>query len=138
MTNSRRAALRAAGYGAIWHGQKSWNGVATLARGAEPVETRRGLPGDPDDSHSRYIEVAIGGAREATLRRHAGDGPDCGRRGKAEKITAGREGEPFKDIAVATPSVGGGTDGLNPPAAGQTKFRIMSSGRAGVGLPSRN
>jgi exodeoxyribonuclease III len=55
------AALRAAGYGAIWHGQKSWNGVAILARGAEPVETRRGLPGDPDDTHSRYIEAAVGG-----------------------------------------------------------------------------
>ena len=47
------AALRAAGYGAVWHGQKSWNGVAILARGGEPVETRRGLPGDPDDTHSR-------------------------------------------------------------------------------------
>jgi exodeoxyribonuclease-3 len=55
------AALRAAGYGAVWHGQKSWNGVAILARGADPVETRRGLPGDPDDTHSRYIEAAIGG-----------------------------------------------------------------------------
>jgi exodeoxyribonuclease III len=40
------AAIRAAGYGAVWHGQKSWNGVAILARGAEPVETRRGLPGE--------------------------------------------------------------------------------------------
>jgi exodeoxyribonuclease-3 len=38
------AAIRAAGYAAIWHGQKSWNGVAILARGAQPVETRRGLP----------------------------------------------------------------------------------------------
>ena len=55
------AALGAAGYGAVWHGQKSWNGVAILARGAEPVETRRSLPGDPDDTHSRYIEAAIGG-----------------------------------------------------------------------------
>jgi exodeoxyribonuclease-3 len=54
-------ALRAAGYRAIWHGQKSWNGVAILARGAQPVETRRGLPGDPDDTHSRYIEAAIDG-----------------------------------------------------------------------------
>ena len=54
-------ALREAGYGAVWHGQKSWNGVAVLARGAEPVETRRGLPGDPDDMHSRYIEAAISG-----------------------------------------------------------------------------
>lgn len=55
------AALEKAGYGAIWHGQKSWNGVAILARGAEPHVTRRGLPGDPDDSHSRYIEAAVDG-----------------------------------------------------------------------------
>jgi exodeoxyribonuclease-3 len=55
------AAIRAAGYGAIWHGQKSWNGVAILARSAQPVETRRGLPGDPDDTHSRYMEASIGG-----------------------------------------------------------------------------
>jgi exodeoxyribonuclease III len=54
-------ALRAAGYGAVWHGQKSWNGVAILARGGDPVETRRDLPGDLDDAHSRYIEAAIGG-----------------------------------------------------------------------------
>ena len=54
-------AIHAAGYGAIWHGQKSWNGVAILARGAQPIETRRGLPGDPDDTHSRYIEAAIDG-----------------------------------------------------------------------------
>jgi exodeoxyribonuclease-3 len=56
-----KAALEQAGYGAIWHGQKSWNGVAILARGADPFETRRGLPGDPDDAHSRYIEAAIDG-----------------------------------------------------------------------------
>src|SRR6478736_4660492 len=61
------AAIRAAGYGAVWHGQKSWNGVAILARGAEPVETRRGLPGDPDDSHSRYIEAAVNGVLVAGL-----------------------------------------------------------------------
>lgn len=54
-------AIREAGYGAVWHGQKSWNGVAILARGCDPVETRRGLPGDPDDSHSRYIEAAVNG-----------------------------------------------------------------------------
>ncbi len=46
---------------AIWHGQKSWNGVAVLAPGTDPVETRRGLPGDPDDTHSRYIEAAVNG-----------------------------------------------------------------------------
>jgi len=50
-----------AGYGAIWHGQKSWNGVAILARGATPVERRHGLPGDPDDQHSRYMEAEIKG-----------------------------------------------------------------------------
>jgi exodeoxyribonuclease-3 len=55
------AALRAAGYGAVWHGQKSWNGVAILARGAEPVEIHRGLPGYPDDTDSRYIEAAVDG-----------------------------------------------------------------------------
>ena len=54
-------AIREAGYSPIWHGQKSWNGVAILARGREPVESRRGLPGDPDDTHSRYIEARIDG-----------------------------------------------------------------------------
>jgi exodeoxyribonuclease-3 len=49
------------GYGAIWHGQKSWNGVAILARGKTPVERRRVLPGDPEDEHSRYIEAEIDG-----------------------------------------------------------------------------
>jgi exodeoxyribonuclease III len=52
-------AVEKAGYGAVWHGQKSWNGVAILARGSQPEETRRGLPGDPDDSHSRYLEAKI-------------------------------------------------------------------------------
>jgi len=55
------AAIQEAGYGAIWHGQKSWNGVAILARGAEPIEHRRGLPGDPHDDQSRYIEAAVNG-----------------------------------------------------------------------------
>jgi exodeoxyribonuclease-3 len=55
------AAIRAAGYGVIWHGQKSWNGVAILAKGLEPQEIRRVLPGDPEDSHSRYIEAKING-----------------------------------------------------------------------------
>lgn len=54
------AALEAAGYHAIWHGQKSWNGVAILARGVRPVETRRGLPGDLEDVQSRYIEAEVG------------------------------------------------------------------------------
>ena len=53
------AAIRDAGYGVIWHGQKSYNGVAILARNAEPQEVRRVLPGDPEDSHSRYIEATV-------------------------------------------------------------------------------
>ncbi len=55
------AAIREAGYGVIWHGQKSWNGVAILARGTEPKEVRRALPGDPEDVHSRYIEATVNG-----------------------------------------------------------------------------
>jgi exodeoxyribonuclease-3 len=60
-------AIREAGYGAIWHGQSAWNGVAILARGGEPVEVRRGLPGDPSDTHSRYIEAAVDGVIIACL-----------------------------------------------------------------------
>jgi exodeoxyribonuclease-3 len=54
-------AIRAAGYVPIWHGQKSWNGVAILSRMGAPVEVRRGLPGDPTDEQSRYIEAIING-----------------------------------------------------------------------------
>lgn len=54
-------AIRDAGYGAIWLGQKSWNGVAILTRGATPRETQRGLPGEPDSAQSRYIEALING-----------------------------------------------------------------------------
>ena len=60
-------AIEKAGYGAIWQGQKSWNGVAILARGREPVETRRGLPGEPEDAQSRYVEAAVGGVIVASL-----------------------------------------------------------------------
>jgi exodeoxyribonuclease III len=55
-------AIRAAGYGALWRGQKPrYNGVAILARGVEPIEIRRELPGDPDDIQARYLEAAIDG-----------------------------------------------------------------------------
>jgi exodeoxyribonuclease-3 len=54
-------AIEDAGYHAIWHGQKSWNGVAILSRESEIKEIRRVLPGDPEDSHSRYIEAAVNG-----------------------------------------------------------------------------
>ena len=60
-------AIRDAGYDAIWHGQKSWNGVAILSRVGEPIEIRRALPGDPADAHSRYIEAAVNGVVVACL-----------------------------------------------------------------------
>jgi exodeoxyribonuclease-3 len=60
-------AIRDAGYQAIWHGQKSWNGVAILSKQNEPTEICRALPGDPDDVHSRYIEADINGIRIACL-----------------------------------------------------------------------
>lgn len=53
------AALEEIGYKAVWNGQKSWNGVAILARNVKPMEVRRELPGDTDDSHSRYIEAMV-------------------------------------------------------------------------------
>ena len=52
-------AINDAGYQAKWHGQKSWNGVAILSRAGEIQELRRVLPGDPEDSHSRYIEAIV-------------------------------------------------------------------------------
>lgn len=55
------ADIESAGYTAIWHGQKSWNGVAILSRIGEPEEVRRALPGDEEDAHSRYIEARVNG-----------------------------------------------------------------------------
>ena len=59
--------LRAAGYGAVWKGQRSWNGVAILARGNEPILTRDTLPGDAADAQSRYIEAAVNGVLIASI-----------------------------------------------------------------------
>jgi exodeoxyribonuclease-3 len=53
--------IRKAGYGAVWRGQKTWNGVAILARKAEPVLIRTELPGDREDKEARYIEAAVNG-----------------------------------------------------------------------------
>ncbi len=61
------ADIEAAGYGAVWHGQKGFNGVAILARGDAPQLRRVGLPGDPDDSHSRYIEAEANGVVVGSL-----------------------------------------------------------------------
>src|SRR5829696_8156796 len=54
-------APREAGYGAIWRGQPRWNGVAILAKDAQPIETRRALPGQESDSQARYLEAAVKG-----------------------------------------------------------------------------
>ena len=61
------AAIRGAGYEAVWKGQKSWNGVAILGRGAAPIVTRTELPGDPADAQSRYIEGAVSGVLVASF-----------------------------------------------------------------------
>lgn len=53
------ADIRAAGYGGVWHGQKGFNGVAVLAKGTDPVERQRGLAGEDEDDHSRYLEVEV-------------------------------------------------------------------------------
>jgi len=60
-------AIEQAGYGAVWRGQKSWNGVAILARGCEPIVTRTQLPGERADAESRYIEAAVRGVLVASL-----------------------------------------------------------------------
>ena len=60
-------AIEKAGYGAVWRGEKSWNGVAILARDAEPILTRNQLPGDPADRQSRYIEAAVNGVLVTSL-----------------------------------------------------------------------
>lgn len=61
------AALQKAGYAAAWESERSWNGVAILARSSEPIVTRRRLPGDPKDHQARYIEAAVGGVIIASL-----------------------------------------------------------------------
>ncbi|TPK11499.1 exodeoxyribonuclease III [Mesorhizobium sp. B2-5-7] len=66
-TQFPRTALADAGYGAVWKGEPTWNGVAILARGAEPVLTRDVLPGDDADRQSRYIEAAVNGIVIACL-----------------------------------------------------------------------
>lgn len=60
-------AIRDAGYDAIWHGQKSWNGVAILSRVGQNHETRRGLPGEREDTQSRYLEAAVNGVLVGAL-----------------------------------------------------------------------
>ena len=60
-------AIRKSGYGAVWRGQKTWNGVAILARKTDPVLIRAELPGDPGDAQARYIEAAVAGMVVANI-----------------------------------------------------------------------
>ncbi len=66
-TKFPRSAFADAGYGAVWRGQSAWNGVAILARGADPIVTQTELPGDPEDDQARYIEAAVNGVVIASL-----------------------------------------------------------------------
>jgi exodeoxyribonuclease III len=61
------AAIKQGGYGGVWRGEKSWNGVAILARGTDPIVTNNALPGDSSDAQGRYIEAAVGGVLVASL-----------------------------------------------------------------------
>ncbi len=61
------ADIEGAGYGAVWHGQKGFNGVAVLAKGRQPVERARGLAGEPEDEHSRYLECDVDGLVVASI-----------------------------------------------------------------------
>jgi len=71
------AELDRAGYGCLVVGQPSWNGVALLARGAQPIEIRRSLPGDPADQQARYLEAAIGGVIVGSRPRIRGQPTHC-------------------------------------------------------------
>jgi exodeoxyribonuclease-3 len=64
---SPEAEIRKAGYGAVWRGQRTYNGVAILAKGGDPVLTRDALPGDPGDDQCRYIEAAVNGVLVASI-----------------------------------------------------------------------
>jgi exodeoxyribonuclease III len=61
------SALRDLGYGGVWLGERSWNGVAILARECNPVLTRSSLPGNPKDGQARYIEAAVNGVLIASI-----------------------------------------------------------------------
>ena len=76
--------IRDAGYGAVWHGQKGFNGVAVLAKGVDPVERQRGLEGDPEDAHSRYLECEVDGLVIASI--YLPNGNSGGEAGAAYKL----------------------------------------------------
>jgi exodeoxyribonuclease III len=81
------AAIRDAGYEAIWRGQKTWNGVAILSR-RRPIQTLSDLPGEPDDKQSRYIEAAVSGIVGPFTRasRCTHSGTTCGIGGSGTRV----------------------------------------------------
>jgi exodeoxyribonuclease-3 len=85
-------AFRALGYGAVWQSERSWNGVAILARGRDPVPTRSSLPGNSEDIQARYIEAAVNGVLIASIYLPNGNpqsGPRFNYEEKREKTRAG-------------------------------------------------
>src|SRR5262245_49534071 len=95
-----RAAIEHAGYGAAWSGEKSWNGVAVLARDREPIVTRTELPGDPTDKQSRYIEAAVNGVLVASLYAPTGN-PQPGPKFTYKLAWLGRLAAHAADLAAA-------------------------------------
>jgi exodeoxyribonuclease-3 len=126
------SAIEKAGYGAIWHGQQRWNGVAILSRGCEPVETRRGLPGDPGDTHSRYVEAAVRGLIIGCLYLPNGN-PRPGPKFDYKM----RWIERFEALAAELVGLGGGGErpaGLGPAASAGAALRPGEApGRGGRG-----
>lgn len=118
--------LRKVGYHAVWRGQKTWNGVAILSRGVDPVVTRTALPGDRHDTQSRYLEPAVDGIliwciylpngnpqpgpifdyKLAGLKRlhsHALNAPNNSRASRSFHITWSRSGRPTRHAAPHRP-----------------------------------
>lgn len=140
------ADIEAAGYGVVWHGQKSWNGVAVLARGTQPVERQRGLAGEVEDEHSRYLECEVDGLVVASL--YLPNGNPCpgpkfdyklrwmqrlaarGRELLAEEVPAVLAGDynviPNDDDTFSVPAMA--SDALMQPESRQAYRRLLAQG----------
>jgi exodeoxyribonuclease-3 len=110
--------LKRAGYRAIWHGQSRWNGVAILAKGCTPIETRRGLPGDRTDVQSRYVEAAVRGVIVASLYVPNGN-PQPGPRFEFKKAW----------LELGAPCLGPAGDGPAGGAGGRLQYHSRAAGR---------
>ena len=126
-----KAAIEQAGYGAVWCGQKSWNGVAILARGCEPIVTRTGLPGDAADAQSRYIEAAVNG-RTGRLALCAERQPAARSeiRIQARLDGAARSACARSSIGADVPGRAGGRLQCRPDRPGHLSDQILREGRA--------